>query len=492
MKKYYDIDLISDIDYAIDRKMFDAAKKKIFDYQELYPNDTRIKISILKYYNAIRDYQSALNYALDNLNANFRDNQSYAKFYCEFAACLIALKKYEEAIKYLNNAVRMTGGKYYHIIYMLAEAYSLNGQFERAVNLYIKYMDEKNCDYYYLNLSKLYFLNKDYKQSILFGNKSRDVNLKNLQIQKKYYYLGKSSFELHRYEDAEKYLKKVLSVKNVRYYSAYFALAKIYYRTGRIEEATSICEEMTKNNVADSGVYNLLSKLYGSSKNIAKANELLDHYDNDEKEYYMGDLALKTFRYEDAINHFTKYLESNDDYHNEKAFYKIIVAKFRLGLYEEVLDLIEKFSSENMTLMQDVKRMKFYSKNVLGQEIYPESYVGKQIINYSEKEAVAHVFYRHVLNKGFKDGVDLKKLFVDVKDMLNKDKLCVVSAFDVYRLDINNLGDDKNKTYNTLEVICLPNTSNILTMYPNTCSNIENDELDINNNDFKKEKKVQL
>lgn len=94
-------------------------------------------------------------------------------------------------------------------------------------------------------------------------------------------------------------------------------------------------------------------------------------------------------------------------------------------------------------------------------------YTALQLLDYDEYVAIDHIMDRHVDGENtslFNPDVDVHKLFNDIKSSLTLDNRINKSIFnDIYSIYYPNIGIDGR---NYLRVVTLPNSLDILTMYP--------------------------
>lgn len=94
-------------------------------------------------------------------------------------------------------------------------------------------------------------------------------------------------------------------------------------------------------------------------------------------------------------------------------------------------------------------------------------YTALQLIDYDEYASIEHIIERHTLENDsskFNSKIDVYKLFNDIKNELTLDNKINKLVFnDIYSIYYPNIGGHGE---NYLRVITLPNSKNILTMYP--------------------------
>ena len=100
-------------------------------------------------------------------------------------------------------------------------------------------------------------------------------------------------------------------------------------------------------------------------------------------------------------------------------------------------------------------RLNIYFKDI---EL-PIYYNATQIMNYDELSAVEHIIERH--KDEFADNINLYKLFSEVS-LDEKYHKRNITFNNIYDIPYPNIGEN----IDTLRVITLPNSKDILTMYP--------------------------
>lgn len=98
-------------------------------------------------------------------------------------------------------------------------------------------------------------------------------------------------------------------------------------------------------------------------------------------------------------------------------------------------------------------------------------YSEKQIINYKKSEAIAHIKHNHMGGNpdasNFFDSIDIAKLMEEIRPYLIEDNMVPSTIFNEYNIDYPNIGYSIDGTIlNRLEIVVIPGTTNILTMYP--------------------------
>lgn len=144
-----------------------------------------------------------------------------------------------------------------------------------------------------------------------------------------------------------------------------------------------------------------------------------------------------------------------------KSLYGIIL--FNNHEYNELIKMINKEGKDITTI--PVLIYLSIKHNIFLDVAYENLYYGytvSQLLNYDEYISVEHIIDRHT--KDFNHNIDIYKLFNDIKEELTlENKINKLNFNDIYSIYYPNIG---NNGENNLRVITLPNTKNILTMYP--------------------------
>ena len=102
-------------------------------------------------------------------------------------------------------------------------------------------------------------------------------------------------------------------------------------------------------------------------------------------------------------------------------------------------------------------------------------YNANQVFDYDEYVAIEHIIEQH--KDDFSCGVDIYKLFNDIRPrLLDEHKVNNLDINDVYFIPYPNIGEGRD----ILRVVTLPNSKDILTMYPGRkiCGYFDDKELE--------------
>ena len=201
------------------------------------------------------------------------------------------------------------------------------------------------------------------------------------------------------------------------------------------------------------------SKAYQEIEKIKKEKiKLLKKYDY---YYYTGDI-------EKAEEMSCKMLSSICDSKNLVYFLNCSLRKDSFEEFKMKYNILEEYlRKDDMTVRllecfarkENIKREK---------TIYSE----EQIINYNKKSAIDHIKKHHGEDSAyisyFNNNNDIEKIFNEISDYIIEKKPYYSGVYDVYIVHLNDIkmGSIYNEKLNDISIITLPNTKNIITMYP--------------------------
>lgn len=281
----------------------------------------------------------------------------------------------------------------------------------------------------------------------------------------------------------KKMLLELLDTRNRNY--ALLELGKIAVREKDIITAKKCFNEILQYSYDDKDRNYALLELgiieskYGD-KNKARKNfvEILKKADNRKDKNHalleLGRLEAELGNIEEAKTYFNQLIKKNKNSKNEieknTAWYAerlLITLLFKTEEYKPLVELINKndVKIKSYILIYVSKLINMYF-NIPYEEI-EYGYTINQILDYDEYVALDHILDGHDLGSDgtiFNPNIDIYKLFNDIQKQLTpKNKINKLIFNDIYIIYYPNIGIN-NQNY--LRVVTLPNTKNILTMYP--------------------------
>lgn len=480
---------INDIKFCMRKKDWENAMVKIDDYLSIYPTDHYVMIlkamtlsRLDKKEESMKLYEEILSYKLTLRNELFVRMQ--------YAHSLLVMENFEQAIEYYNSVIEKSSDLELIARGKLSSIYCNMKEYDRAMD--ILEIDGYNDTFLNNKRALVYeFMEKPYKALSVLNKKTYNTihyeqkeKLDKVYLdQERNFIIGNAYYKINRLDDAQLYLSKVNLLNSKLYFEANLRLIKILLMIGKLDEAIILSNDIIKKSTSNSYIntFNTFKAYAYLRKNdYKKAEEIFKGLEAtpEEKLLFFGEIELLKGNFEQAEENFSHFdIEKEDINEKYDEFYRLALIKFRLGKYEEAERIINKFeelvNKEYLSnIMYEVKRLKTYIQNAQGIDVCDENlgYSEKQIIHYDAESAIEHIMDHHFDNprlSKFNDNIDIKQLFVDIKNMLNKNNVVYDSIFDNYIIKYPNVGYDlKGGNIHEMRVLVLPNTMDIITMYP--------------------------
>mgnify|MGYP000009450192 FL=1 len=281
----------------------------------------------------------------------------------------------------------------------------------------------------------------------------------------------------------KKMLLELLDTRNRNY--ALLELGKLAVQEKNINIAKKCFNEIIAYSYNDKDRNYALLELgiieskYGN-KNKARKNfvEILrntdDRNDKNHALLELGRLEAESGNIEEAKKCFNRLISINknskDQTEKNTSWYAerlLVTLLFKTGEYQSLADLVNKSSVKVKSyILLYISKLTNTYFNIPYEEI-EYGYTMNQILDYDEYSAIEHVLEGHDLDSDgtiFNPNIDIYKLFNDIQNKLTpKNKVNKLIFNDIYIIHYPNIGIN-NQEY--LRVVTLPNTKNILTMYP--------------------------
>lgn len=225
-------------------------------------------------------------------------------------------------------------------------------------------------------------------------------------------------------------------------------------------------------------LYLNIKKLFKNNKykqTIKEATNYLNLYPNDENVRFMRAKCNK------ILNHFTEAIEdlkyilnnNNDDVY---ALAELYYTYYFLNMYEEALKLLPKVYETRCIKPHSVAISELVMRKQLRKETYKKDntrcdYIKSQILNYDLNLAYAHI-EEHLKETDtntavFNENINLKELYKVIRENIdNKNKFNTEEFMEIHYFAIPNVGYNNGNNCNFIKVVVVPNTKDILTMYP--------------------------
>lgn len=241
-----------------------------------------------------------------------------------------------------------------------------------------------------------------------------------------------------------------------------------------------------------------LKKYYESEKYntfIREVTDYLSKYPTDEKMLFKRAKAYRKLGlFKESITDLKQLMSFG---FNKYAIFQLYLNYFYLGMYEEALELLPIIYNEIDVDKYFLCQTELIMKTELGIKMNFNSnissfYSMQQVLNYDEKKALDHI-NKHLSSKDekvfFSDKINVNKLFKIIRDKIdNNKKINTYDSMEIHYYMIPGIGYVDGFLCNTLKVINVPNTNNIINMYPTLESDQKFEILDIDYGQIYKDK----
>ena len=296
---------------------------------------------------------------------------------------------------------------------------------------------------------------------------------------------GRVNEALGDYDDAKRCFDEVLKgPRNGVYYMALVSIAKIDVNMGNNKEAINICNNIKGlNKNLDTDIYQIMGNIYEKVDDYDKARKYylknvdsIKSYKKDKALFSLGQLEYKLDNYDKALEYFKK-ISYNGSY-LRGALFNIVHVQIRKKDYKMASIQLEKIKNNYSYLINDLEEYRklriLLDKRLNRKQMITTnlSYGERQYTNYSVKDAIDHIKCEHISNESrvksnFYDWVDVAELIKSIKSKLTRKNLYYRDLSDIYIIDYNDIGiTENNEVANAIKVVTIPNTLDIITMYP--------------------------
>lgn len=211
-------------------------------------------------------------------------------------------------------------------------------------------------------------------------------------------------------------------------------------------------------------------------KNLELIDSFLKMSPNDQEVIWIKIIILvENKKYDLAIFELKNYLNKFID--DQKAIKKLFLIYYYTRRYQEAYDMILDVYKAECFSPIGTRIMEIFIEHKLGLSInldVEEFYKLKQLKNYNEEEAIKHISEHKYIEDFdenaeimFNKRIDLEKLFKITRENLkNAERSSKLDSCDIYYFALHNVGLDSDNIYNYFKVVAIPETNNIITMYP--------------------------
>lgn len=309
---------------------------------------------------------------------------------------------------------------------------------------------------------------------------------------------GRIELAFNNCKYAKKYLEEALEgPKNRTYWLVLAEMAKLEVKLGKYDEAIIKCSNLLgKNDNLDNEVYLILGNAYESKKDYDLARnyylKVIQHENirkSEKGKFCLGQLEFRNKNYDTAIEYF-KQIQTGTIY-KRGAMFSMVHIEIRRGNFQQASIYLEKILTEGLikdTEMDEYRRLRVFIDKNLGIEFSITNYTSygeKQYAQYSLEEAIKHIKQEHFNNNlkyksNFNNNICIEDLLEEIIPKLTEENLYTMELADIYYIDYPNVGyTEGGDLANSIRVVTLPGTKDIITLYPDIKNiNIRSEEIE--------------
>lgn len=220
-----------------------------------------------------------------------------------------------------------------------------------------------------------------------------------------------------------------------------------------------------------------VNKKYSSL--LKKSTEYLNYYPEDINIRFMKAKALRYLeKFDEAIEELK--INLSIDRKDRHSIVELYYVYYYLNMYNEALELLPQLYENEYMNKQSLAFSEMIMKKSLGidmkvKEERKKQYLYGQIFDYDKNRALEHIKQHADDNEKqrketseFNSNINIDYLFECVKENLKLSKKAnSEEILEVYYFGISNIGySSNNNISNYLKVVVIPNTNNIISMYP--------------------------
>lgn len=486
MKKYtanHDSKKIQNIYQLLNDGKLAIAFREIKNYMENYPTDDLGLLTyadcllkmIDKKIGATSNYQEIEEMCLQVIN---KESKFKGSAYEILGKSKLKQHDTKSAEIYLKNALALGNNR---VINSLLSVLLTNQKHQETLDM-INSIDDSyyDNDTLLLKASALYHLDQ-YEEGL---NVINQIDLSNLpkETSTYYYYIGRKAklyMAMDRDEEAQQLLETYIKQSSI-YNKNHCLLVDSYLKRRKVKEAYLLCKDIMEHAGDSVKLYTRVSlgNVYREMGNFNKAKEeylkaidpcnskgrILASYIS------LGELSLIEGDYEQARRYFQKIDITNIKYKVRRTIYLAIV-ELKSQNISKAYKMLSKINTHDIP--SDLQILYHHTKNVvmheMGKQVEEEDYFTRQLAHYSKKSAIKHIEKYHKKNSSiafFERGIPTYSLLNLAPTLLESGIRVENRAVEKYLVPYQNVGYCNGKLTDYMEVVMLPETTHVLTMYP--------------------------
>ena len=491
---YFNPNIINKIGTKIRLKNFQDADLMLEKYLDDYPDDEIALLYKARILVNIGDVEEGKHLADCIFDGNkFHNKKAYTSACLVYIGLLMDLKEFEKAeelvVDLLNRKdIPMKGEDFTLSVNYLSQVCFRQYKFKE----FIDYCELIDClrDSIIAKTKKAsaYMYDGQEDEALALLDELYDSLDDSVKIQANYYY-GKI-FE-SKYRDtndfgylltAKEHFHKTLKKKSAYYYLSCFYLAEIYRllednnkslayadKALTVNENVALVEELDPNYV-----HFIKLQLYLKMHDFASAKEQIDQMSDSfiktralvMYSYFVGDYEFCMIYCEKVFND-----EKTNYFRSHLEFY--INSLIRLKQYDKaryfinsiltIPDELDEQFVEKCRVLMDLNEFKPVRNH--------STYTSKQLVGYDEDLALKHIASKHLLRRdpyspAFDNFLSVKAAYEYARNTIDPKNAIPSGLMDIHHLRLPNCGVYDGSPCNSLMVVTIPGTNNIITMYP--------------------------
>lgn len=459
---------------------------------------------------ATRDPKKAKVQALYYIKQHKDDMDAY---YC-YGKIEESLGNFEDAKEAFSIVAASKGSNKYNAIIKLGIIAKKQGDVETAKKylLYAINHSPKEEKLAYMTLSAIYRNKKQYKEALelltRIKSRSNDVReelamifssqgkyrealaeLNQIKSQNKIYSRtlavekAKLAIKLKDFATAEYHILEAKDTKAIDpiYYRAMYQEAILLQAKKEYQQVEDICLDLISSSYdAEKGVNIVLGEAQEALGNYSAAlknyqiaaNASTDANIRSNGHFHSGMLSFSLGDFCQAERSFKK-IDANIGTINKIKIVKLVSIYLRQGRYIEAEELVRTSERSMVSLaglgVVPIMISKWNNRPLPKRN--PNNYLESQVIEYRSEDAIRHIKAHHQVRKktasNFSKTIDIETLFDDIKLQMVDENMVYEDIFDIYEIDYPNAGyDQDDQLVHKIRVVAIPNTKDIITMYP--------------------------
>lgn len=463
------LDLISDL-------KLNLAKKSIDEYILNYGDDCYITHAKGKYFlkiNLIQDAKKCFIYNIENNSEN-----KYYSLY-ELSRIEKTERDYESSIRHLSEILNSNHPDKKHAMLELSKVYNLAEKYEEAEKILIELINNNQDDKYfaYEALIQIKLNLKKYDEVEILIEKIKD----NISIWKIKFYKGQMEQQKENYAKASEYFNDIIENGTECKIKSLYELSNIQKQEENYNKAINLLDNILINKnfyYIDALELKIecLIKIGKNEEAYILIEELIDINKKsiDIANLYLGTIEFHKQNYDQALNYYNKVTKKN-----KRAYRDMIYKKICIYIKKEDYDMAYQLFMELKNVDYTKKYLNKYgileiylNKKTNRELLEPVNYVSSLVCEYNKYYVIEHISRHKEINENklnhtvFYSHIDIYDLYNFALANISNENFYNNSFCDSYIIEYKCVGYNNEKEINSIKVVTLPNTKQIVSIYP--------------------------